>query len=92
MNGNSIFSVNDHAPIFNQTVYHRSIGEDEPIGRILMQVSAYDRDEGLNSQLHYTIDDPSFTFTIDSDRGTIALKKSLDYEEQRSFSFPVIGE
>ncbi|CAG2161702.1 unnamed protein product [Oppiella nova] len=49
-----IGDVNDNSPEFVQSVYTTSITEDAPIGSSVVQISAIDRDLGLNGQLRYT--------------------------------------
>jgi hypothetical protein len=85
-------SVNDNAPVFEQVVYQRSIAENERIDSILVHIHAYDRDNDVNSQLSYFIDDPSMTFVMNQQTGDISLKKSLDYETRRSYSIPLTGK
>ena len=84
--------MNDHPPIFNQTIYRRAVREDERPGGILLRVVAFDRDEGANAELSFTFDDPTSTFAIDRRNGEISLRKSLDFERRRSFVLPVTGQ
>lgn len=84
--------MNDNAPVFDQTIYRKSFPENQPIDSILLQIQATDRDEGENSRISYSLDDPSSTFTIDPQTGEIFLKKSLDYEKIRSYAITIKGK
>lgn len=85
-------SVNDNPPIFDRSIYQRSISEDQTLDRVILQIHASDRDEADNEQISYTIDDSSSTFRINENTGEIFLIKSLDYEKTRSYSISVTGE
>lgn len=88
---NFISSVNDNPPIFDRSIYQRSIVENESVDRILVQIHATDRDEGDNGRISYSIDDPTSTFRINERTGEISLIKPLDYEKMRSYSIPITG-
>jgi len=85
------FSVNDNPPVFDRSVYQQSIPENEKIDTIILQIHASDRDEGENSRISYSIDDPSSTFRINEYTGEIYLLKSLDYEKIRSYTISITG-
>ncbi|XP_073672247.1 protocadherin-16-like [Paramisgurnus dabryanus] len=79
--------INDNAPIFNQTFYHAVISENLQPGNNILQVFAWDADEGENGLVLYDINrrqsDPERYFVIDSRSGVITLNKPLDYEMRR---------
>ena len=74
----SILDVNDNSPIFEQIPYKAEISQDHGINQYVIRVSAVDKDEGINGQVHY-----SFTsgqnqyFSINAETGEITTKKSL---------------
>uniref|UniRef100_A0A8D2PVR6 FAT atypical cadherin 4 n=1 Tax=Zosterops lateralis melanops TaxID=1220523 RepID=A0A8D2PVR6_ZOSLA len=47
--------INDHPPVFGQSVYGVNISEDVPLGSYVRGLSATDRDSGLNANLRYSI-------------------------------------
>ena len=70
-------------PIFSPAVYSTVVPEDTPIlSQILVNVSASDRDEGVNGRVRYSLeDDFDNTFFIDYTSGELSLLRSLDFEE-----------
>lgn len=87
-----IFSVNDNAPLWNQTTYQIKIPEDQEVSTRIFQVFAEDFDEGENGRIDYSIEDLSETFTIDQRTGEIKLNRSIDYELISQFSFSLKGK
>ncbi|XP_070605431.1 protocadherin-16 [Erythrolamprus reginae] len=83
----SVQDVNDNAPAFNQSRYHTLIPENLVPGSSILQVFAWDTDEGDNGAVVYEINrrqsDPEQFFTIDASTGVIKLNKGLDYELRR---------
>lgn len=78
-----IADVNDNSPEFKQSVYTTVVSEDAPIGSSVVQISASDKDLGLNGQVRYTFsggNDGSSTFVIDPTSGIIRTNKVLDRE------------
>uniref|UniRef100_A0A8C9F9H4 FAT atypical cadherin 4 n=1 Tax=Pavo cristatus TaxID=9049 RepID=A0A8C9F9H4_PAVCR len=47
--------INDHPPVFEQSVYRVNISEEVPLGSYVRGLSATDRDSGLNANLRYSI-------------------------------------
>uniref|UniRef100_A0A8C4WHB1 Cadherin domain-containing protein n=1 Tax=Gopherus evgoodei TaxID=1825980 RepID=A0A8C4WHB1_9SAUR len=47
--------INDHPPVFGQSVYQVNISEEVPPGSYVRGLSATDRDSGLNANLKYSI-------------------------------------
>lgn len=81
-----ILDENDNPPVFNQTEYHTSVGEDASTGSIICQVHASDRDLGDNGRITYEINrrqsDPNHVFSINGTTGLVHLNKRLDFEAQ----------
>ncbi|XP_075715455.1 protocadherin gamma-C5-like [Rhinoderma darwinii] len=83
----SVSDINDNAPVFTQSTYNAFITENSDPGTLLCTVSATDLDEGVNSDLVYSIvESPidgssvsSFVYIHSSD-GNIYAQRSFDYE------------
>ncbi|XP_013082936.2 protocadherin-23-like isoform X2 [Biomphalaria glabrata] len=76
--------VNDNAPEFDSSVYVLKISEDYSAPNNLIQITATDKDDGLNKTLTYSLTNASTFFDIDNN-GFIRLLTKLDYETQDSF-------
>ena len=77
----NITDVNDCIPRIekNLTVYH--IDENNPLGLIIDTLIGYDEDEGMNSQLEYSIVNETDLLMIDSRTGRMSLNESIDFEK-----------
>ncbi|XP_053575604.1 protocadherin gamma-C5-like [Bombina bombina] len=83
-----VSDVNDNLPVFLQSFYNAFIKENNEPGSLLCTVSATDPDEGVNSNLIYSITDnqidgsavSSFVY-INSHNGNIYAQRSFDYEQ-----------
>ncbi|XP_075066092.1 protocadherin gamma-C5-like isoform X40 [Mixophyes fleayi] len=83
----SVSDINDNAPTFIQSTYTAFIKENSDPGTFLLTVSAIDLDEGVNSDLVYSIVESeidvssvsSFVY-INSNNGNIYAQRSFDYE------------
>ncbi|CAF3481430.1 unnamed protein product [Rotaria sp. Silwood1] len=84
-----VTDVNDNAPIFDQMIYRKSLPENQLIDSIIFKIHANDHDADENARISYSIDDQSNIFHINERTGEIYLKKSLDYEKQRSYSMTI---
>lgn len=91
----NIEDVNDEAPKFYSTLFQESVMENTPKGTKILRVQAYDADDGLNSQINYSIKDyssiPNFPLEIESSSGWILTTKDLDWEEGNLYEFTVIA-
>ncbi|XP_077122336.1 protocadherin gamma-C5-like isoform X18 [Ranitomeya variabilis] len=84
----SVSDINDNAPVFTQSTYNAFIKENSDPGSLLCTVSATDLDEGVNSDLVYSIVESqidgsslsSFVY-IHSNDGNIYAQRSFDYEQ-----------
>ncbi|MBN3295144.1 CELR2 protein, partial [Amia calva] len=75
--------VNDNAPQFLRDRYQGSVLEDVPAFTSVVQVSASDRDSGLNGRVFYTFlggDDGDGDFIIESTSGIVRTLRRLDRE------------
>ncbi|XP_069619750.1 protocadherin gamma-C5-like isoform X9 [Ranitomeya imitator] len=83
-----VSDINDNAPVFTQSAYNAFIKENSDPGTLLCTVSATDLDEGVNSDLVYSIVESqidgssvsSFVY-IHSNDGNIFAQRSFDYEQ-----------
>lgn len=66
--------VNDNAPQFLRDSYQGSVYEDVPPFTSILQISATDRDSGLNGRVFYTFqggDDGDGDFIVESTSGIV---------------------
>ncbi|XP_063165424.1 cadherin EGF LAG seven-pass G-type receptor 1-like [Candoia aspera] len=84
-----ILDANDNAPRFLRDRYLGSVFEDVPLSTSVLQVSAIDRDSGLNGRLVYTFqggDDGDGDFYIEATSGVIRTLRKLDRENVAVYS------
>ena len=74
--------VNEHVPVFNQSMYNCSVSEKASIGSVLCTVIAEDDDTGADGNITYSISNGNEqnTFAIDSISGGLVLAGFIDYE------------
>ncbi|XP_028277980.1 protocadherin Fat 3 [Parambassis ranga] len=72
---------NDNIPYFTSTVYDAVAYETSPAGTSVLQVTALDRDNGINGQLTYSMEagNSGGVFGIDNATGLIFIAKDLDF-------------
>ncbi|XP_026462034.1 protein dachsous-like [Ctenocephalides felis] len=79
-----VTDINDNAPMFESAVYHADVMETAEIGASVIRVTAYDKDEGDNSDLVYELLDSSESandwFAIDSRTGVISTRSRIECE------------
>ncbi|XP_062381352.1 protocadherin alpha-3-like [Sardina pilchardus] len=81
----NVIDVNDNIPIFSKPLYKAQISENVPAGTSVITVQANDLDEGINSEIVYSIvnqdsSDKLNAFTINSISGEITVTGELDHE------------
>ncbi|XP_075397808.1 protocadherin alpha-2-like [Tenrec ecaudatus] len=91
-----VLDVNDNEPRFNQSIYKVQLLENIANGTLVLKLNASDADEGLNSQIVYSLsnDVPSITqskFNINPNSGELRIKGQLDYEEIKSYEIQVVA-
>ncbi|XP_047462473.1 protocadherin Fat 3 [Mugil cephalus] len=71
---------NDNIPYFTSAVYEAVAYEISPVGTSVLQVTALDKDNGINGKLTYTIEagNTGGVFDIDNATGLIFIAKELD--------------
>ncbi|MFT7804338.1 cadherin EGF LAG seven-pass G-type receptor 2 [Arapaima gigas] len=80
--------VNDNAPRFLRDRYQGSVMEDVPAFTSVVQVSATDRDSGLNGRVFYTFhggEDGDGDFVIESTSGIVRTLRRLDRENTPAY-------
>jgi len=75
-----VLDANDNRPEFERPVYDVRVPESTPVGSVLVQVRARDRDAGLNSNVRYkfsrhTAHEYATLFGIRPDNGKIFLQR-----------------
>ncbi|DAA27385.1 TPA: protocadherin gamma subfamily B, 5-like [Bos taurus] len=86
-----VTDANDNPPVFTQDVYRVNLGENVPPGTTVLQVSATDQDEGINSEIAYSFYRSGQVFGLNSKSGEITTLKTLDFEEIKEYSIVVEG-
>ncbi|KAF7700324.1 protocadherin-16 [Silurus meridionalis] len=88
----SILDLNDNSPVFSSSSYMVEIDEDAPEGTFVLEVTAFDQDEGSNGQVVYFLSQESKgMFMVDQHNGRIVTAAKLDREKVASYSFQVFA-
>ncbi|XP_070769951.1 protocadherin alpha-3-like [Enoplosus armatus] len=88
--GINVQDINDNAPMFSRSLYKVQTFENIPIGTAVYTLNATDADEGMNSEIVYSLrskdqDHILDIFKIDPDTGIISVKGKIDFEERKAF-------
>ncbi|XP_023244632.1 protocadherin-like wing polarity protein stan isoform X2 [Centruroides sculpturatus] len=78
-----VSDVNDNSPSFHPASYTSAVSEDALVGTSVLQISANDKDLGLNGQIRYTFmggEDGNGAFSVDPTSGIIRTNRILDRE------------
>lgn len=88
-----VADTNDCQPLFDKDVYIISISEDAPQGSSLIQMQARDADEGVNSDVRYSIlkSSQDALISIDPELGLVTTAAALDRETQMEMWFLVVA-
>ncbi|XP_042548928.1 protocadherin Fat 4, partial [Dipodomys spectabilis] len=86
----NILDVNDNPPVFSLSSYSTSLMENLPPGSTVLVFNVTDADDGINSQLAYSIasGDSLGQFAVDKD-GALKVLKALDRESQSFYNLVV---
>nr|XP_018907159.1 PREDICTED: protocadherin-like wing polarity protein stan isoform X2 [Bemisia tabaci] len=95
----NVKDVNDNAPRFYTTLFQETVSEAVPVGYSIVQVQAYDADEGDNSLIKYSLSPRDLAgspanelpISIDETSGWIVTSKELDREVNNKFQFQVLA-
>ncbi|XP_060542585.1 protocadherin gamma-B5-like isoform X6 [Pantherophis guttatus] len=92
----NVTDANDNPPIFTQDTYTVNLKESVPVGSLVLQVEASDKDEGTNAQITYHFSNLPATakdkFSLDSAKGTVILSVLLDFEEIKQYTMTVVAK
>ncbi|XP_049685666.1 protocadherin alpha-2-like isoform X6 [Accipiter gentilis] len=90
----SVLDANDNAPQFNQSVYKVQLPESAAPGTVFFQLTATDKDEGINREIYYSFSDTvsgnvQDLFIIDRRSGEIRTDGDLDFEDVQSYDLEI---
>ncbi|XP_053179570.1 protocadherin alpha-3-like [Scomber japonicus] len=90
----NVLDNNDNIPIFSESLYKIKITENTPLGTPVIAVNATDADEGLNSEIVYSLRSKDQNhvldiFEIESQTGVIKVKGKINFEERKAFEIRV---
>ncbi|XP_072001805.1 protocadherin gamma-B4-like isoform X38 [Engystomops pustulosus] len=89
----TVQDVNDNFPAFMKDTYQIRLPENSLIGSLVIQLNATDEDEGTNGLISYSFShipkNANQIFSIDSIKGDIRIKETLDYETSSSYEMTV---
>ncbi|XP_072251843.1 protocadherin gamma-A4-like isoform X40 [Leuresthes tenuis] len=92
----TVLDANDNSPVFSQVVYKASLTENSPPNTLVVTVSAFDADEGVNGEVTYDFGHVSETdenvFSIDSKTGEMRVIDITDFEKKKSFELRVMAK
>ncbi|MBN3320699.1 PCD16 protein, partial [Atractosteus spatula] len=85
-----VLDVNDNSPRFGQSVYNIDISENASVGRLVLEVTATDEDEGSNGKvLYFLSSEARGMFDVDQNTGRITTTGPLDREKRATYKFLV---
>uniref|UniRef100_A0A672FW27 Cadherin-12 n=1 Tax=Salarias fasciatus TaxID=181472 RepID=A0A672FW27_SALFA len=91
----TLSDVNDNPPRFAKSIFYLRVPESASVGSAVGRIRAHDLDAGSNAWVDYAIvpGDEGNMFDIishdQSQEGVVLLKKTLDYETKKSYTFKV---
>lgn len=87
----TLLDKNDNPPTFLQSIYRSTVKEMLPPGERVTVVSAFDKDEGLNAKVDYSITsgNDGVAFQVNGSTGEIITRKALNRTTQSKYTFNV---
>ncbi|KAJ8401506.1 hypothetical protein AAFF_G00384250 [Aldrovandia affinis] len=90
----TLSDLNDNPPRFSKSIFHLRVPESSPVGSAVGRIKAHDLDTGKNAEVEYNIlpGDGGHMFDIitnEHQEGIVLLKKRLDYEMKKAYTFKV---
>lgn len=88
--------VNDNAPAWPSVIFV-AVRENSPATMPIVQLNATDRDQGVNSQVHYYMNIahsrrwPQYGFEIDRLTGRLTVRRPLDREDVKNILLEVFA-
>ncbi|KAL6110918.1 dchs2 [Pungitius sinensis] len=88
-----VTDANDCRPAFEEDAYVIRVPEDAPRGSSLVQVRARDADEGVNSEVRYSIpgSEGDSPVSVDPESGWVTTAAALDREARAEVRFLVVA-
>jgi len=89
-----VTAINEHTPTFTQNgLYNATVSEDTPVGTTLVTLQAQDGDSGVQGVVTYSISsgNKDNMFLLDSNDGTLTLRRLLDHEVRSQYSLTVLA-
>ena len=91
----NINDLNDNCPTFigPPSRYNISVPEDTPEGSILLNITAYDLDQGAAGIVNYRLENFAYShqFFLNSGTGLLTLEIALDYEVQPHYEIGIFA-
>ena len=91
----TVLDVNDNAPMFADNEVTLTVPEDEPVGPLMITLTAVDIDQPgtPNSAILYSIEQGNQDgfFEINAGTGSLSLVRPLDFETNQSFVLIVVA-
>ncbi|XP_042620860.1 protocadherin alpha-3-like isoform X3 [Cyprinus carpio] len=93
----NVLDVNDNSPVFSKSLYKVKVNENIALGSQIISLSASDLDEGINSDITFSIvkhgiSKASDLFSVNPDSGLITIKGNIDYEENAAVELRVAAK
>ncbi|XP_063955288.1 protocadherin Fat 1-like isoform X2 [Lytechinus pictus] len=87
----NVMDSNDHMPEFSAESYEGKVFETAAVGTRVVDVFAFDRDQGSNAELTYSIVQGNIgqAFNIDPILGTVTVGHELDIEQEAKYALVV---
>lgn len=85
----TVRDINDNSPVFTTNNFQVTVVEDVTSGHLVTQITATDRDKGMNAAIQYSIQSTGVPFTIDSSNGELRTNGGLDRENRDSYRVTV---
>ena len=82
---------NDNKPVFKETSYTASVAENTNKDQNVLQVSATDRDIGVNQEIRYSIRNQDSRLSVNSITGLVSVKPFFDREQSPVVVFEVLA-
>ncbi|XP_042370304.1 protocadherin alpha-6-like, partial [Plectropomus leopardus] len=89
-----VLDSNDNRPTFNREIYQIEIQENAPIGTSIFRLTATDPDEGINSEIEYSLGKTlkkkvHEIVELDKLTGEVRIKGVVDFEENDVYKLDV---
>lgn len=86
-----VLDRNDLSPLFYPTEYSKTVPEDTPLHKSILQVNAEDADLGINGEIYYSFLQENDNFAVHPTSGVITLTRSLHYLEKNIHELIVLA-